>query len=48
MRDGGLADGYDRKPHPFGRIGNRKHFHVDWWRPGRKGSHRTYRVPVFW
>ncbi|MFG2047328.1 hypothetical protein ACGFIW_07855 [Micromonospora sp. NPDC048935] len=40
--------GYDRKPHPFGRLGSRKHFQVDWWRPGVKGSHRTYRIPIFW
>ncbi|MFG1885609.1 LamG-like jellyroll fold domain-containing protein [Micromonospora sp. NPDC049102] len=44
----GWRVGYDRKPHPFGRLGNRKHFQVDWWRPGTKGSHRTWRIPVFW
>ncbi|SCG75461.1 RHS repeat-associated core domain-containing protein [Micromonospora rifamycinica] len=44
----GWRIGYDRKPHPFGRLGNRKHFQIDRWNPGIKGSHRTWRVPVFW
>jgi RHS repeat-associated protein len=39
--------GFDAKPHPFGIVGPRAHWQVNWWTSGRSGSGGVFRLPVW-
>ncbi|PIQ86896.1 MAG: hypothetical protein COV74_02960 [Candidatus Omnitrophica bacterium CG11_big_fil_rev_8_21_14_0_20_45_26] len=34
--------------HTFGRLGKLKHIQVNYWKPGVKGSGRSFRIPLPW